>query len=140
MIFFWLIIGLFFLVLELGNVGLFFFLSFFFGATAAALVSLCTDSLSFQSSIFLGASVCAFWVLKYWLKKEQKNIHRTNIYALQGKKALVLQDVSLDAPGAVKVGGEIWSAKPLEKNVCVAGSWVTVVRVEGAHLIVSSLN
>jgi membrane protein implicated in regulation of membrane protease activity len=61
--------------------------------------------------------------------------HASNVDALIGQKALVLEDVSPDKPGMVKIRGETWRAMT-EGDSFSKEMWVHVVRVEGTHVIV----
>src|ERR1041385_5652551 len=61
--------------------------------------------------------------------------HASNVDALIGKRALVIEPIQPRNPGMVKIEGEKWraisEADHLEKD-----QWVDVARVEGASLIV----
>lgn len=58
------------------------------------------------------------------------------VEALSGKQALVLEDVHAQA-GRVKIGGEVWTARPLdETEKYEAGSTVTVMQIDGATAVV----
>jgi membrane protein implicated in regulation of membrane protease activity len=139
MIFFWFGVSLFFLLLEMGSPGLFFFLSFFLGALVSGCVALIvTPSLIIQGVVFLGSSLAAFFVLHYWVKKgvRETAVHKTNIFTLQGKHGLIIKEIRADEVGLVKVGGETWSARSVHNQPIKIGTKVTVVQVRGAHLIV----
>ncbi|MFC4128821.1 NfeD family protein [Nocardia rhizosphaerae] len=60
----------------------------------------------------------------------------TNVDALTGKSALVLEDVA-EHSGQVKLGGEIWTARPLDPgDVYEAGVTVYVMKIDGATAVV----
>ncbi|WP_433655716.1 NfeD family protein [Nocardia sp. CA-128927] len=60
----------------------------------------------------------------------------TNVDALQGKSALVLEEVGAHS-GQVKLGGEVWTARPMdESEVYEPGTKVYVMRIEGATAVV----
>ncbi|MFD3508252.1 NfeD family protein [Nocardia sp. NPDC058666] len=60
----------------------------------------------------------------------------TNADALQGKSALVLDSVS-EHSGQVKLGGEVWTARPLDATeVYEAGVTVYVMKIDGATAVV----
>ena len=62
---------------------------------------------------------------------------RTGTAALVGKTALVTETVSADA-GAVKLEGELWTARPyVSDEVIETGSRVHVVEIQGATALVS---
>jgi membrane protein implicated in regulation of membrane protease activity len=60
----------------------------------------------------------------------------TNVAALPGKAALVLESVAAHS-GRVKVDGDVWTARPLvEADVYAPGDTVTVMRIDGATAVV----
>ena len=61
---------------------------------------------------------------------------REGSYALVGKKALVVEEVT-GAQGLIKLAGEVWSARALdEDHVIPAGTLVDVMEIEGATAVV----
>ncbi|MFE4461163.1 NfeD family protein [Nocardia tengchongensis] len=62
--------------------------------------------------------------------------HQTGVDALPGRTAKVLETVD-EHGGRVKIGGEVWSARPEgpEESYPV-GSTVYVVKIDGAHAVV----
>jgi membrane protein implicated in regulation of membrane protease activity len=57
---------------------------------------------------------------------------RTGISALVGKTGIVLQQVTAHA-GTVKIGGEVWSARPYdEQSTIEPGKTVDILSIEGA--------
>jgi membrane protein implicated in regulation of membrane protease activity len=61
---------------------------------------------------------------------------REGSYALIGKKALVIEEVTATR-GLVKLSGEVWSARALDEDqVIPAGTVVDVMEIEGATAIV----
>ncbi|WP_187682978.1 NfeD family protein [Nocardia wallacei] len=60
----------------------------------------------------------------------------TNVDALPGKTARVLEAVN-EHTGRVKIGGEVWSARPLDPGEEYAeGETVYVMKIDGAHAVV----
>jgi membrane protein implicated in regulation of membrane protease activity len=60
----------------------------------------------------------------------------TGVRALQGKSALVLDRVARHG-GQVKLGGEVWTARPFnEGDVYEPGELVTVMHIDGATAVV----
>jgi membrane protein implicated in regulation of membrane protease activity len=60
----------------------------------------------------------------------------TGIQALEGKKALVLEQIT-QHQGQVKLDGEVWTARPLnDHDVYQPGDQVTVMRIDGATAVV----
>ena len=61
---------------------------------------------------------------------------REGSYALVGKKAVVLEEVT-GTKGLIKLAGEVWSARALDEDqVIPAGTPVDVMEIEGATAIV----
>jgi len=61
---------------------------------------------------------------------------REGSYALVGKKAVVIEEVT-GSQGLIKLAGEVWSARALDENhVIPVGSAVDVMEIEGATAIV----
>lgn len=135
---FWLILSIFLLFFELGTPGLFFFLSFSFGAIFAALISLFYESIYIQSLVFVGGTIISLLLLKSWTKYKSKHhkVHLTNIYALYGKKGIVEEKISKNSVGQIKVSGQIWSAKSIDDSEIIEGSQVEVIDIRGVTLFV----
>ena len=58
---------------------------------------------------------------------------RTGAEALIGQRGHVLEAMSHVTPGRVKIGGEVWSAKPYDEDDQIeAGATVDVVSIKGA--------
>ncbi len=141
-IFFWLVIALLFLISELGHPGLFFFLSFSFGALISALISVWYDSWIIQSTAFLVGAIISFFVLKRWVRvkmRKDRRDHLTNVYALQGKKGTVIESILPDKPGYVQINGERWTARSVHTAIIEQGVQVIVIDVRGAHVIVEEV-
>ena len=61
---------------------------------------------------------------------------REGSYALVGKKAMVIEEVT-GTQGLIKLSGEVWSARALDENhVIPAGALVDVMEIEDATAIV----
>lgn len=140
--FFWLVVAVLFLILEVGSPGLFYFLSFCVGAVLSAAASLYFDSTSIQSVVFLAGTIIALLVLKYGIKswKKHHKLPATNIDALHGKQGIVLETITVQNPGMVKVEGQIWSAKSKNDESIQAGAIIEVVSCTGAFLIVKEVS
>lgn len=139
---YWFLTAFLFLLLELGHPGLLFFVSFAFGAFAAGMASLVIEELVLQVGVFLGATIVALAVLKYWLVRYATHTPKhghSNIYALEGKRGLVVKEISPNQPGQVDLNGEIWLARTPHDGVVPVGTEVVVLHVKGAHLVVNKL-
>lgn len=128
------------LVLELSSPGYFFFLSFSAGGLAAAGAAWYEVALPLQALIFLGVSAGTFFLLRYYVaRNEQKGGIKTNMDALHGKKGVVLEDISSLSKGWIKVDGEKWAALPYDQMPIEKGSVVKIVGSAGSHLTVKKL-
>ncbi len=137
-IFFWLVVAVFFLLFELGTPGLFYFLSFSCGALIAFVAGAFCMSVVDQASIFLISSVAAFFLLKEWVKRYgSKSHYHSNIYAMQGKRGVIITPATMQQFGYVHIGGETWACKTVDNKLIPAGVAVQVMQVRGAHLIVA---
>jgi len=135
----WLTIALFCLFFEMGSPGLFFFLSFFFGALIAAVASLILTSWLWQSVFFVIGTGISFVLLHFWVKRSSGlfDTHTyTNIYALKSKRGKVIKQVGPDKMGRVKIDGESWAARSLDGSIIEIDTYVSIVQVKGAHVVV----
>jgi membrane protein implicated in regulation of membrane protease activity len=58
---------------------------------------------------------------------------RTGADALIGERGFVLEPISHATPGRVKIGGDVWTAKPYDEDDQIeAGAAVDVVSIKGA--------
>ena len=139
----WLIVAIAFLILEMGHPGLFFFLSFFFGGIIAAFSTGLTSLIMLQMVFFLGGTIMAAAILRYWgigFLSKNRSQQQTNVYALKGKRAIVKQDIAAEKAGLVTIGGQVWAARVLHHDDIVRqGDIVEVVDVRGAHVVVRKI-
>ncbi|MDU0294913.1 NfeD family protein [Saccharothrix longispora] len=63
--------------------------------------------------------------------------HRSGVEALVGGTAVVVSTVDGHG-GRVRIGGEVWSARSLDREVIEPGAEVTVVEISGATAVVLS--
>ena len=139
MVIFWFIIGLLFLIAELGSPGFFFFFSFFLGALIAAGSSLFIASIIAQLFVFLGGTIVAFLLFQLWVRSRGARLTKkqeTNIDALKGKRAVVVKAIGPNNPGYISLYGVLWLARSAHYNAIPEESWVEVVDMKGAHLLV----
>lgn len=142
MAYFWIVVALSFLLMEMGNPGLFFFISFCFGGISAAFSTVCGFSFVGQTGIFFVSTLLWLAILQRLvvakLSKGRPHEH-TNVYALQGKRGVVVLSISEKNPGMVKVNGEKWAARSIQASCIEEGSMIEVVDMRGAHLIVKKI-
>ncbi|HNM85581.1 MAG TPA: NfeD family protein [Mycobacterium sp.] len=109
------------------------------GALAAAGTSwLLNWPVWFDGLVFLVVSLLLLVLVRPALRRRLLSgpPQETGIAALEGKQAMVLDQVSLHH-GQVKLGGEVWTARPLnDQDVYEPGDRVTVMRIDGATAVV----
>ena len=141
MIYVWVVVAFLGLIFEMGSPGLFYFLSFSFGALLAALVAFLSESIIIQGIGFLIGTTIALVFLKYWLNArfyfERETSYKSNVYALEGKTGQVISTIKKNMSGQVNLDGQIWVAKSVDSQQIDQGSEVKVVRVQGCSLIVT---
>ena len=108
-------------------------------ALATALVALLGAGFAIQLAVFSLLSVASIVVLR---PIARRHLHvpariRTGTAALVGSRAVVLERVSADA-GTVKIGGEVWTARPFDEDeVIETGTRVEVLKIDGATALVA---
>ena len=140
LMFWWLIVAVIFLLLEIGNPGLFLHLAFCFAALGSAKAAYFGANVLFQLLVFIIGFVVSFGLLSWFAKRITHNAPRTNVYALEGQQGRVISAIFLNNSGQVKINGEIWTAKSIYNDGLLAeGVLVQVVSVRGAHLVVQKV-
>lgn len=131
----WLIISGVFFVLEMMTVG---FLVFWFGigALITAIVSIFTDNIIIQTSVFVISSTLLLFLTKPLVKKLSRTDKvQTNAYSVIGKTGIVTREInSKKGIGQVKVGNEIWTAK--SDSPILEGTEVIIKEIDGVKAIV----
>jgi membrane protein implicated in regulation of membrane protease activity len=108
------------------------------GAVVAGVVGVAGAGLPFQLIAFAVASAAGLGVVRPIAIRhiKQPPLLRTGTSALIGRSAKVVEEVTDDG-GKVRIGGELWSARPYdESRVIPAGSTVDVFAIEGATALV----
>ena len=137
----WLIIAGICLIIEIVTVG---FLIFWFaiGALLAMIVSLFTDNLIIQTTVFVIASTILIFATKPFVQKflNKKDNMKTNVYSTIGKTGIVTKDIdSIHALGQVKVEGEVWSAIGLNDIHIPQGTEIEIKEIKGVKAIVTQI-
>ena len=91
-----------------------------------------------QIASFIVASIASLALVRPIARRHLKTPARirTGTAALIGSRALVLDRVDADH-GQVKIGGEVWTARPYdEDDVYEPGVRVEVIKIEGATALV----
>jgi membrane protein implicated in regulation of membrane protease activity len=107
-------------------------------ALVAAVVAGLGGSLLAQVLAFAIAGGVGLLVVRPIARRQMSHpsLVREGSYALIGKKAVVLEEVT-GTHGLIKLSGEVWSARALDENhVIPAGTPVDVMEIEGATAIV----
>ena len=119
-------------------------LSFFLGpvalaAAAAAVIAAAGAGVELQIGAFIAASVASLAIVR---PIARRHLHvparlRTGAAALVGARAVVVERVDANG-GAVKIGGEVWSARAFDEDQVIdPGGRVEVLKIEGATALVS---
>ena len=105
------------------------------GALVGTLTALVGGPIALQVVLALISSVALLSVIR---PNVVRRLHsgpdlKTGADALIGKRATVLREMSHQAPGRVKIGGEEWTAAPYDEDDSIeAGEVVDVVQIKGA--------
>ena len=108
------------------------------GAVAAGVVGVAGGGLPFQLIAFGVASAAGLGVVRPIAVRHIKQPPplRTGTSALVGRSAKVVEEVTDDG-GKVRIGGELWSARPYDESLVIPmGSTVDVFAIEGATALV----
>jgi membrane protein implicated in regulation of membrane protease activity len=107
-------------------------------ALVAALVAGIGAPLLVQVLAFAIAAAVGLLIVRPIARRQMRNppLVREGSYALIGKKAMVLEEVT-GAGGLIKLAGEVWSARAFDENqVIPPGTSVDVMEIDGATAIV----
>ena len=108
------------------------------GAVVAGITAALGAGLPIQLVAFAAATGAGLGVVRPIAVRhiKQPPLLRTGVSALVGRSAKVIEEVSDDG-GQVRIGGELWSARPYdESQVIPVGSTVDVFAIEGATALV----
>lgn len=134
----WLIIAAVLVGVEVFSISLFFgplAVAAVLGGVAAALGL----GITLQLIVFVAASIASLVVLRPIARSHLRTPTeiRTGTAALVGGTAVVLERVDENG-GKVKIGGEVWSARPYDdSSVYEAGQRVSVLEIKGATALVA---
>lgn len=136
----WLVVAGIFFILEIVTVG---FLIFWFGigSLIALIVSLFTNNVIIQTTIFVLSSGLLVFLTRPFVNRFAKTDKvETNAFSIIGKTALVIKDIEpLHDVGQIKVDGEVWSAKSKDETPIEKGAQVEVCAIDGVKAIVSPI-
>lgn len=130
----WFVAFLLLLIIEIATINLV-TIWFAFGAIAAMITTMFTDSVIVQVAVFLVVSIISLILTKPVMKAFRKtDIEATNSDRVIGKSGEVIKEISNNEYGEVKVFGNVWTATS-KQNLSV-GDKVKVISIEGVKLIV----
>ena len=135
---FWILLALVFAAGEIMTLG-FFLAPFAAGALLGAAADLAGAGAVVSVLVFLISSGLFFGLLRPVARRHMRVPAqlRTGTAALVGKTATVTQRIDAGS-GAVKLEGEIWTARPYDLDeVFETGSRVHVIEIKGATALVS---
>lgn len=137
----WIAIAVLFAIIEAFSMGLY-TIWFTLGAVVASVVSIAGGSIMLQIIVFLAVSILLLYFTRPLAEKKLKiGSQKTNVDALPGQKALIIQDITPYNTGQVKAAGQVWTAMAQTADAHLKeGSTVEIVRVEGVKLIVKALD
>lgn len=135
----WLIIGIVSAVLEIFVPGIF-FIAFGIAGVLTSPLSLLGFPIWVQIIIFAIFSFLSYLLMrKMYLKLTAKDTVETNVYALVGKKGIVVTAIKPNKRGYVKIGGEEWSALSEDNQEILKGKEIEIVSIDGNKVIVKPL-
>ena len=108
------------------------------GSLVALLVSLLNGPLWLQIVLFLAVSILSMMAVRPMAKKYLNNkVEPTNADRIIGSEAYVVEAINnLQAAGAVRVNGVVWSARSEHEELIPAGTLIRVLRIEGVKVYV----
>lgn len=134
----WLIIGVVLAVAEVFTLD-FVLIMFGGGAFAAALAGALEAPVPIQILAFAAVSTLGLVAVRPSIKRR---LHRgaevkpMGVEAIEGTQATVIEEVA-EGRGMVKIGGELWSARPYDATQTFAvGEVVRVIEIRGATALV----
>ena len=110
------------------------------GALVSLVLAMCGVDLWIQLIVFVIASAALLVLARTWLKKKLlklTNAEKTDTELLIGRLVKVVEDIdNLNERGAVKVNGQVWTARMDGDGVTATeGEFVEVVSISGVKLI-----
>jgi membrane protein implicated in regulation of membrane protease activity len=109
------------------------------GAAVAAVAAAVGASVELEVALFVVTSVASIALIRPIAVRHLKTPARlrSGTAALVGSRAVVLERVDADH-GQVKIGGEVWTARPYdEDDVFEPGMRVDVMKIDGATALVA---
>lgn len=135
----WFLILIFLVVLEAATTQLV-AIWFALGALGALLISLATDSVPVQVTVFIIVSIVSLLLTRPYLRRYQSSKARLNLDRIIGASALVVEDIdNVAESGAVSINGQIWTARSEDGGRIEKGTRTVVARMEGVKVFVKTI-
>lgn len=111
------------------------------GALAALVCALLGGPLWLQIVLFIAVSTLCLLAIRPMAQKYlNSKVEPTNADRIIGSEAVVIEPIhNLQATGAVRIGGMVWSARSGNDTSIPAGTLVKVLRIEGVKVIVEEV-
>ncbi|MGL4670319.1 MAG: NfeD family protein [Methanobacteriaceae archaeon] len=134
-LYFWLVLGVVCVLCELLTAG-FFLLSIGIGSFSAAILNYSGFDPISQIAIFIIVSVVCILLSRPLAKRLTKNTPEKKVGSerLIGEEGIVLEDISENKIGTVKIIGDTWKASSTDE--ILKGELVRVKEIKGTRLIV----
>ncbi len=112
------------------------------GSLAALICALLGGPLWLQIALFIVISaLCLLAIRPVAHKYLNSKVEPTNADRILGTEAVVTEDINnIQATGAVRIGGIVWSARSEHDTPIPAGTLVRVLRIEGVKVYVEIAN
>ena len=112
------------------------------GSLASLICALLGGPLWLQIVLFIViSSLCLLAIRPLAHKYLNSKVEPTNADRILGTEAMVTEDINnLQATGAVRIGGIVWSARSEHDSPIPAGTLVRVLRIEGVKVYVEIAN
>lgn len=141
--YFWIGAALLLFILELCITSGFYLLCFSVGAVVAAVFALTGMGAVADILVFVAFSVLAFLFLRpvVMKKMDERSRHRpkTNVQALIGRKAVVVEAIPDSGIGRVKIDGDVWQAHTEDYSPLPVGATAQVLSIDSIVLTVKPL-
>jgi membrane protein implicated in regulation of membrane protease activity len=137
---FWLIVALIALGIEIVTVGTLVSIWFSIGAVTAYIAAQFELTFEVQLFVFLIVSVLAFLTIRPIAKKFLSARQQpTNADRYIGQRVTVTETVTAESWGAVKIQGVRWSIREVNGLTAEVGETVEIIALEGAKLLVKKV-
>ena len=136
---FWLLLIVAFVVFDAMTLS-FGVVSFAFGALGALVAAAVGGEVWLQVLVFLAGSTLFLLLLRPLILKRLKvpQSQRFNADAIIGERGLVTRAITPEAPGAIKVRGQEWSAvSSTEEEAIPEGASVRILEIRGVRAVVA---